>query len=205
MRIRFCDDFDGGFGWLVEDEFVRRCSHALVAGGGVWLVDAVDGPGVEERVRTAGEPRGVVQLLNRHGRDGAELARRLGVPLYEVPTRLPGTPFELLPLVDRRGWREIALWWPERRTLVVADALGTLGYFLAPGERLGVHPLLRFFPPRTLDRLDPEHLLFGHGEGVHGPPAATGLHEALRTARRRLPATWARAMRDGLRSRSGRT
>ena len=35
---------------------------------------------------------------------------------------------------------EVAAWIPELRALVVADALGTVGYFRAPGEQLGVHP-----------------------------------------------------------------
>jgi hypothetical protein len=71
---------------------------------------------------------------------------------------------------------------------VVADALGTASYFLGPNERLAVHPVLRPFPPRSLAGLRPEHVLVGHGEGVHGPDAAEALHEALMTARRRAPA-----------------
>jgi hypothetical protein len=46
VRIRFCDDLDGSFGWVV-DEFMQRCSHALVVDGRVWLIDPVDGEGVE--------------------------------------------------------------------------------------------------------------------------------------------------------------
>ena len=91
-------------------------------------------------------------------------------------------------------WREVALWWPERRTLVVADALGTIAYFTAGREPLGVHPLLRLFPPRQLARFDPEHVLVGHGDGVHGPSAACD-----------LPAAWAGAALDVLRRRGGRT
>ena len=51
----------------------------------------------------------------------------------------------------RKRWQEVALWWPERRVLVTADALGTVAhYFTLGGERLGVHPLLRLTPPRQL-------------------------------------------------------
>ena len=81
--------------------------------------------------------------------------------------------------------------------LVVADALGTVGYFTAPGEAIGVHPVLRLRPPRSLGELEPEHILCGHGAGVHGPAAAGALHEALATSRRRLP----RALANGLRRR----
>jgi hypothetical protein len=72
-------------------------------------------------------------------------------------------------------------------TLVVADALGTVGYFRAPGEAIGVHPFLRLRPPRVLRGLAPQHILCGHGAGLHGPEAAPALQTALRTARRRLP------------------
>ena len=100
---------------------------------------------------------------------------------------MPGAPFEVLRSVSLPLWREAALWWPDRRTLVVADALGTASYFLAPGERLGVHPLLRLIPPRSLGRLEPEHVLCGHGAGVHGADAGDLLREAIRSSRRRIP------------------
>jgi hypothetical protein len=50
-----------------------------------------------------------------------------------------------------------------------------------------VHPLLRVTPPRSLRGLEPDHVLCGHGVGVHGPAAATALREALAAARRRIP------------------
>ena len=185
--IRFGDETDFGFGWI-RKEFLRRTSHALVADGRVWLVDPVDDEGVEERVRTAGAPAGVIQLLDRHARDCAALAERLGVPHHLVPRMpVPGAPFEWRVVRDGRGWREVALWWPERRVLVCGDALGTVGYFVTRDERLGVHPLLRPMPPRSaFHGLTPRHVLCGHGDGVH-ENAAAALGEALETARRRLP------------------
>lgn len=187
--MRFCDEQDFGFGWIDDDDPIRRTSHALVADGGVWLIDPVAWPEAEERARELGEPRGVLQLLDRHGRSCAAIAAELGVPHHVVPTQV--APFELLPVLGNRFWREVALWWPERRVLVVADALGTVAYFRARGEPIGVHPLLRLRPPRSLRRVYPEHILTGHGEGVH-EDAAVALHGALRTARRRLPAAlWA--------------
>jgi hypothetical protein len=188
LTIRFCDEFDGGFGWIVDDELLKRCSHALVVDGRVWLVDPVHGEGLEDRIRAAGEPAGVIQLLDRHNRDSRALADRLGVPLHVVPReRIAGAPFELRLVGERRWWHEVALWWPERRVLVAGDALGTVGYFVAPAERLGVHPLLRPFPPRgPLGSVSPRVILCGHGEGVlSGADAA--LSEALSSARRRIP------------------
>ena len=185
MNFRWVDEWDGGFGWLV-DEVRGRTGHALTADDGVWLVDPVDVPGLEERVRAAGEPRGVIQLLGRHNRDSAALAERLGVPHLRVPRDRDGTPFQFLPLVDMRGWREVALWWPERRLLAAGDALGTLPYFVAPGDRLGVYPWLRLTPPPALRLVEPERIVCGHGEGVHDD-AAGALRAALETSRRHLP------------------
>jgi hypothetical protein len=182
--FRFCDESEHGFSWIVADEGMRRCSHALLVDGDVWLIDPLAWPEAEERVRLLGEPAGVVQLLDRHNRDCAEVAARLGVPHLRLPEALP--PFEVVRVVNGPGWHERALWWPEGRVLVAADALGTAGYFLARGERLAVHPLLRLLPPRRFARLAPEVVLVGHGEGVHSD-AAAALHEALRTARRRIP------------------
>lgn len=188
MAARFCDDLPFGFGWIASKPAVmQRASHALADAGRVWLVDPVDAEGLDGRIRALGEPAGVIALLDRHGRDSAALAARYGVPLHVTPANVPDSPFEIRRVVNLPGWREPALWWPDRRTLIVADALGTARYFLAPGELLAVHPLLRLVPPRSLARLEPEHVLCGHGEGVHGPDTAAVLHEALRTSRRHMP------------------
>jgi hypothetical protein len=68
-----------------------------------------------------------------------------------------------------------------------------------------VHPLLRILPPRSLRRCEPEHLLVGHGRGVHGTAARTAITEAYARSRRDLPklavrlAAMARAARAGRR------
>jgi hypothetical protein len=199
MQVDFCDELGYAFGWCVR-EAMSRTGHALEAGGRVWLVDPVDAAGVEERVRALGEPAGVIQLLDRHARDCVALAGRFGVPHHVVPVGpVPATPFEFLPVVDRRFWRESALWWPGKRLLVCGDALGTSGYFRAPGEAVGVHPLLRLRPPRWLADLDPLHVLCGHGEGIHGPETEAEVRGALAHARRRLPAAWLTVLRSGRR------
>jgi hypothetical protein len=194
--VRFVDEADFGFGWTLDDKLART-SHALVSGGEVWIVDAVEGDGVDDRIRSLGTVRGVVQLLDRHGRDCAAFAIRYDVPLYVVPDQETLGPFEIARVLRVPGWLEVALWWPERRVLAVADALGTSRFFRAGGEPIGVHPLLRLFrPPKRLGRYDPEHVLVGHGDGVH-ENAGAALHEALRTARRRLPRALADVFRSG--------
>jgi hypothetical protein len=50
---------------------------------------------------------------------------------------------------------------------------------------VGIHPFLRLMPPRRLGRLEPLHLLVGHGEGVH-EDAAGELHRTLARSRRGL-------------------
>ena len=196
MGALSCDETEWGFGWI-QDERLARCSHALRAEERVWVVDPVDSPGIEERIRELGEPAGVIQLLDRHGRDSAALAARLGVLRHETPfDGVPGAPFDPVPIVQHRLWREVALWWPEERVLLCGDALGTVGYYLAGRERLAVHPLLRLVPPHALSRFAPRHVLCGHGEGVHGDEAAPALEEALATARRRFPGVWRYGWRE---------
>ena len=194
---RFVDELeDGSFGWI-EEAKLSRTGHALVADSRVWLIDPFEADGIDERVRALGEPGGVIQLLDRHARDSAAFAQRLGVPLHVVPRAVPDAPFGFLPVRSWRYWREVALWWPEHRLLACGDALGTIPFFRAGAEPIGVHPFLRFFPPRGLARLDPLHILVGHGEGRHGEGAAAEVDDAVVHARRRIP-RWLRGIRRAL-------
>lgn len=185
--MTICDESDAGFGWISGGPLgMERASHALLAAGGVWLVDPVDFPGLDERVAALGEPRGVLQLLDRHTRDCAPVAARLGVPHLVTPSEVPGSPFTMFAVPAVPRWKETALWWEERRTLVVTEAVGTARYYRAPGRPLGVNPLLRLFrPPTVLLAYEPEHLLVGHGAGLHDDVPAV-LAETVRRSRRDL-------------------
>jgi hypothetical protein len=194
LSFGLCDEFEGGFGWT-EPGFLERTSHAIEVRGAVLVFDPVDMPGIDERIRALGEPEAVVQLLDRHERDSAAVAARLGVPHLRMELDAHGGAGRLVRIVWNRVWKEVAFWEPERRVLVVADAFGAVGYFTAPGEAIGVHPLLRLRPPRDLGELEPEHILCGHGAGVHGPAATVALREALETSRRRLPRALASSLR----------
>jgi hypothetical protein len=192
VTFRYCDDRGPrGVSWIVEED-ATRTSHALAADGRLWLVDAVNWPEAIERACGLGEPAGVIQLLDRHNRDCAELARRLAVPHLVVPDELAASPFTPVPVKRSKRWRESALWWPAERTLVVAEALGTNRFFTGGQAPLGVHLLLRLDPPKMLAGFEPEHLLVGHGEGVSGPGTKQAIDEALRTSRRGLPGVLAR-------------
>lgn len=194
------DELPFGFGWIApEPRFMQRCAHALAVGGKVWVVDPVAGDGVVDAIRALGEPAGILVLHGRHDRDSAALAAELAVPLHRVPA-LPPEPFELVDL----GRGEASLWLAEERTLVVAEALGTVQYMRAPGERLGLHPFRRLTPPRALARYEPEHVLVGHGEGLHGPDAAAALQDVLRHGpQRTLSWLWSGFKAHGLGGRRG--
>jgi hypothetical protein len=214
--FREIDRWDGGFGWMAyPDETMQRASHALVVDGDVWVVDPVDAPGLDDRLAEAGTVAGVLVCLDRHKRDAATLARRHDVSVYvpdwmssvaskiDAPVRrygdaLADTGYRAITVRDASfpPWKEVALYDEDAGTLVVPEAVGTATYFRAPGERLGVHPMLRPIPPtRALGGLDPERILVGHGEGVF-EGAADALADALDNARARLPSAYSRAFRS---------
>jgi len=174
-----------GLTWVVEEP-MERAFHALAADGRVWFVDPLDVPELE-RAAALGKPAGVLQLLDRHNRDCAAVAERLGVPYLKLPDAVPDSPFEAIPVLRLPGWKETALWWPERKALVVAETLAANPMHTGGSRPVGIHLFLRALPPGSLRRYAPEHLLLGHGHGVHGPQAAEALESAYARSRRDLP------------------
>ena len=174
-----------GITWTERAGTVRS-GHAVVSGGRVWLIDPFQDEAALSAAAELGEPAAVLQLLDRHNRDCASLAQRLGVALLRLPERTPDTPFEVLPLISLPGWREIGLWWPEQSALIVAEAIGTAPAF-ALGRAAGVHPLLRLTPPRRqLSPYTPERLLVGHGAAIEAG-ASAAITDALDHARSDIP------------------
>jgi hypothetical protein len=165
---------------------MSRAAHGVLAGNQVWLIDPFedgDGLSVAAQLGTAG---GVIQLLDRHDRDCETVAERLGVPLYRVAGSVPESPFEVIAVRSGRAWREVALWWAEKRVLIIAEAIGTAPLFTL-GRRAGVHPALRLTAPReALGGLRPELLLVGHGPALERG-ASEALQEALSKARSDIP------------------
>jgi hypothetical protein len=178
-----------GLSWLVDSsETMERACHAVRLDGKVWIVDPTDVPGLDERMGAVGEPAGVLQLLDRHDRDSAELAERYGVPHHRLPFEgIEGTTLEAVSVIRNKLWNEVAIWSPADRALIVPEAVGTARYFRAGGEAVGIHPMLRMLPPNRLRDYEPEHLLTGHGTGMHGPDTAAALRDALSGSRRRTP------------------
>ena len=171
---------------MVQPGAMARSAHAVVADGSVWLIDPFEDAGALAAARELGEPAGVIQLLDRHNRDGGGIAQSLGVPLLKMPSAIPDSPFAVIRVISRSRWNEIALWWEAERTLIVAEAIGT-GALFALGRRAGVHPALRAMPPRAaLGSYAPERLLVGHGPALESD-AAPALAEALDNSRRDIP------------------
>lgn len=180
------EEHELGLTWVVNEP-MRRASHALAHDGRVWLIDPVEADDVIERAAKLGRPAAVVQLLDRHNRDCATVARNLDIPHLKVPDHVPESPFETIPVVRLPFWKETALWWPERRALIVAEVLGTSPLYTADRDPVGVHIFLRPLPPGALREYRPEHLLVGHGRPVHGPDATEAPARGYSRARAELP------------------
>lgn len=213
---REIDRWEGGVGWIAQpEETLQRASHALVADGDVWVVDPVDCPGLDDLLDEFGEVAGVVVAVDRHTRDAAAVANRHGVsvhlprpvagvasdldaPVELVDDALGDTGYRTITVVDNLLWSEVAFHDSESGTLLVPEAIGTAQHYLADGERLGVHPMLRPRPPRhALFGLDPERVLVGHGSGV-AVHATRALEDALRDARRNAPRLYLQTVRSFL-------
>ncbi|MBM3697651.1 MAG: hypothetical protein FJW78_04115, partial [Actinobacteria bacterium] len=104
MDVHFAHGPDDMLTWIASDPgFMQRASHALLAGDRTWLVDPVDHPDVRARLASLPPVAGVLQLLDRHGRDCAGMACDLGVPLLVTPRHaVDGAPFEVLVVRDSR-------------------------------------------------------------------------------------------------------
>jgi hypothetical protein len=175
-----------GLTWVDEDA-MARAAHALRDGERVWLVDPFEDATALEQAAALGTPAGVLQLLDRHNRDCAPIAARLGVPHLQVPEALSDAPFVPRRVVRNRLWKEVALWWPAQEALVVAEVLGTAPAFTLDAGPVGVHPMRRLLPPGTLREFEPAHLLVGHGAPLHGPDTARAMRDAIDHARRDSP------------------
>ena len=155
VEIRFCDDRGAeGFSWIV-DEPATRTSHALASEGRVWLVDpvryepALEWAGTSASLSASPTPRPPQPRLR-----GDRL--ELDVPHLVAPDAVLASPFAVVPVRRTKRWREVALWWQAERTLVVAEAIGTNGFYAPSGARRGRAPSApALFPTRRARRLHP--------------------------------------------------
>lgn len=199
---------------VVDGSDERRSSgNRAASGDDVWLVDPLDAAGLDEELAALGTVAGVVVLTNSHGRHADRLAVRHDVaihvpacfdldahpvsgfdaPVERFDDELGDTGFDLVWEKDGHGWKECALYHPDRRTLVVPDALMT-ALFTREGGRLEVFPLFRWSPPRQeLGALAVDRILVGHGEPIVDD-AQAALNEALAGSRRGAASAMARAV-----------
>lgn len=201
--LHVVDEFDGGVGWQVHpEETLARTSHAVTTDEGVWLLDPLDAPGLDDLLAEHGDVAGVLVCSSWHARDAGTLAQRHGVPV-SVPSWLERVAERVDAPVERRlhapgdyrfrastplpSWQEAMLYHAADGTLYVPESMGTAAQFLVGDERLGVSVFRRLLPPRrALGAFEPERVLVGHGNGVF--ENATGeLVHALAGARRRAP------------------
>ena len=208
--LEVVDRWDDGISWTLEEELggMHRTSHAIQTEEGVWLVDPVDAPGLDDELESLGEVAGVTLLLDRHKRDADAIAARHDVRIA-LPTKLASvadalespvetyseslseTGLRTVAVVNNQLWHEVALRHPGTGTLIVPEAVGTAEFFTTDDERLGVHPALRLFPPRkSLGSLSPDRILVGHGPGVFDD-ATSALRTALANSRRSAPKYYA--------------
>jgi GAF domain-containing protein len=179
---------DLGLSWVMDDAMERACHALRDDDGHVWLIDPARDDEALAAAAALGPAAGVIQLLDRHNRDCAALAAALEVPHLRVPEQdVDGAPFDVRRVVANPLWHEVALWWPQRRALVVAEALGTGRAFAVGSGPIGVHPLRRLLPPGMLRGLGAEHFLPGHGAPLHGPGVAAQVDEAIARSRHDLP------------------
>jgi hypothetical protein len=194
----------GSVAWLLGvSDPAQRASSAIVVDAGTLVVDPVDGDGLDALLSGLPPVVGVVTLLDRHQRDAAPVAERLGAPRL-TPIALGGSGIavdgvEERSVFERRSWREALLWLPDRRLLVCAETLGTAGFDLArSSDLLGMHPFARLQPPRAaFAGLDPEVIAVGHGPPLDHD-ASESLHNVLRRARRQLPQSWLRMVPEAV-------
>lgn len=199
-------EFEGGLSWIAHrTEDGQRASHALQTEEGVWILDPLDAPNVDELVEPLGDVAGVAVLTCWHARDAGALARRHDVAVHipgwmgrieervaapiERYTLAPGGPessFDTLACRPLPGWQEVFLYHEPSKTLVIPDSLGTTPQNLVDGERLGLAALRRLQPPTQLRGLEPDQILVGHGEPVL-EDATDALETALDGARRSFP------------------
>lgn len=228
-ELREIDRWSGGFGWLAHpEEDGERASHAVRAildgdrdessgadqaaspgaspddSPGVWVLDPVDAPGLDDRLADLGEVVGVVVCCSHHARDAGAVAERHDVAVYvprwmdrveervDAPVErfeetIGDSGFEIYRFEPMGLWQEAIAYRESDGTLYVPDLLGTSPGYALSDERLGLVLPYRLFPPREqLGELEPERILLGHGEGVF-EDASAALDDALTGTRRSFP------------------
>ena len=197
------DEWDRGFGWFAHsEEEGMRASHAFMFDDGVWIVDPLDSPGIDEHITRLGEVVGVTVCSSMHARDADIFAKRYDIPVYipegmgRVSDRLNAEiiryqdfPARGVMVVHRNpfpGFDEGNLYHEPTRTLYIGDSLGTTPWHTIEQETIGAQAILRLFPPKGLLGVTPERIFFGHGMGID-TDAGSVLKDTVTAGRKRAP------------------
>ena len=155
-------------------------SHALLADGGAWVVDPTEAP-VEDRIRALGEPAGVIQLLDRHERACSQFAERprrartTASRSRASPNHVRDRAGAAAPLAGERSRSG----GPSGACSVCARRARYGAALLRARRGAARRPSVpRATPPRRWAQLEPDHVLCGHGAGVH-EEATAAVRDAL--------------------------
>lgn len=196
-------DWEGGMSWVPHpDEMGKRCSHAIQTDDGVWLIDPMDAPTIDDQIQSLGTVSGVAVCSRYHARDADSFADRYDVSvslpewmdrveprLNTSPVRYTGSfhdEFRVFPCRPLPIWKELFCYHEPTATLVIPDSLATVYPWTRETEQLGLDLNRRLQPPTQLAELEPDRILVGHGEPVT-ENAAEVLQTALSGARRSFP------------------
>jgi len=164
LKIRFCDEFDGGCGWIV-DEFMRAVRHVLVAG-------AASVHRIRFSRRRGGSHSGppgegrVLHLLDRHNLDWrrsgeASSGRRITSYPRERAAGSSSSPIRM-----GAGGRTSALWLARSTCDSSAAMRSTVDYFSPATTARGSSAPSSTASAQQLGVWSPRPILGGHGEGV---------------------------------------
>ena len=179
-RREIVDEIADGFGWIGEE---RAAPHVACARGRRTrlAVRPSRATGVDERVRALGEPAGSSSCSTATAATAPRWPQRLGVPHHVVPGELPGTPFGSGPCCGsagggrwRSGGRNAASSSSRTRSARSRSSAP------APSRRACTRSSGCGRRARCAASA-PDHLLVGHGEGIHGHAAGRAVDAALRT------------------------
>lgn len=199
------DRWNDGVGWIAHpNETGERASHALKGDNGVWLIDPVDAPGVDELVAEFGSVAGVAVLSSHHARDAGTIANRHGVKVH-IPRWMDRVEAHVEASVEREGdllsnsgfditrvnplsiYRGAIAYRERDGTLIIPDLLSSGSGYPVEDERMGVLLALRLTPPKDVFRgMEPQRILFGHGEGIF-ENTSEALTTALSGSRKQYP------------------
>ena len=198
------DEWERGFGWFAHpDEEGLRASHAVLFDEGVWIVDPLDAPGIDEAFAELGEVVGVTICSSMHTRDAAIFAKRYDVPVcipegmgrisdrldVQVSRYQDEFPASGVMVIRRNpfpGFDEANLYHEPTRTLYIGDSLGTTPWHTVGRETIGAQAILRLFPPKGFLDIAPERIFCGHGLGID-TDSATVLEDTVMVGRKRAP------------------